>query len=245
MSEVSQLLTTIKRQLKLQGKTYRDVAAALHLSEASVKRLLTSDTLGVDRLVDISNMLGFTLAELAQEAAVTETRLRTLTAAQEKELVSDTRLLLIAVCALNHWTLQDILAVYKLTEAECLQKLLHLDRLHLIALMPGNRIRLNVARDFDWLPDGPIRRYFRTEGLDDFLGSGFDKPEQSLVFTHGMLTESALARMQAELRQLRARFAELHEESLASPLPKRRGSGLLLALREWEPAAFTALRRLS
>jgi hypothetical protein len=109
--------------------------------------------------------------------------------------------------------------------------------------MPGNRIRLNVARDFDWLPDGPIRRYFRTEGLDDFLDSGFDKAEQSFAFTHGMLTESALARMQAELRQLRARFAELHEESLASPLPKRRGSGLLLALREWEPSAFTALRR--
>jgi transcriptional regulator with XRE-family HTH domain len=243
MSEVSQLLTTIKRQLKLQGKTYRDVAAALQLSEASVKRLLTSDTLGVDRLVEVSNMLGFTLAELAQEASVTETRLRTLTAAQEKELVSDTRLLLVAVCALNHWTLHDMLVVYKLTEAACLQKLLHLDRLHLIALMPGNRIRLNVARDFDWLPDGPIRRYFRTEGLSDFLDSGFDKPEQSLAFTHGMLTESALARMQGELRQLRARFAELHEESLASPLPKRRGSGLLLALREWEPAAFTALRR--
>jgi len=243
MSEVSQLLTTIKRQLKLQGKTYRDVAASLQLSEASVKRLLTSDTLGVDRLVEISNLLGFTLAELAQEAAVTASRLSTLSVAQEKELVSDTRLLLVAVCALNHWTLQDILAVYRLTEAECLQKLLHLDRLHLIALMPGNRVRLNVARDFDWLPDGPIRQYFRTEGLSDFLDSGFDKPEQCFAFTHGMLTESALARMQAELRQLRARFAELHQESLASPLPKRRGSGLLLALREWEPAAFTALRR--
>ena len=109
MSEVNQLLVTIKRQLKLQGKTYRDVASALQLSEASVKRLLTSDTLGVDRLVEISNMLGFTLAELAQEAALTETRLRTLSPAQEKELVSDTRLLLVAVCALNHWTLQDML----------------------------------------------------------------------------------------------------------------------------------------
>lgn len=243
MSEVNQLLVTIKRQLKLQGKTYRDVAATLRLSEASVKRLLTSDTLGVDRLVQVSNMLGFTLAELAQEAAVTESRLRTLTPAQEKELVSDTKLMVVAVCALNHWTLADMVAVYQLTEAEALQKLLHLDRLHLIALMPGNRIRLNVARDFDWLPDGPIRAYFRTEGLDDFLGSRFERQDETLTFTHAMLTESALARMQAELRQLRARFAELHEESLASPLPKRRGSGLLLALREWEPAAFAALRR--
>lgn len=243
MSEVSQLLTTIKRQLKLQGKTYRDVAATLQLSEASVKRLLTSETLGADRLVEISNMLGFTLAELAQEAALTEYRLRTLTPEQEKEVVSDMRLLLVAVCALNHWTLQEMLAVYKLSEAECLQKLLHLDRLHLIALMPGNRIRLNVARDFDWLPDGPIRQFFRTQGLDDFLDSRFDRGDGALAFSHGMLTESALAAMETELRRLRARFAELHEESLASPLPKRRGSGLLLALRVWEPAGFTALRR--
>lgn len=243
MSEVTQLLTTIKRQLKLQGKTYRDVAGTLGLSEASVKRLLTSDTLGVDRLIEIGNMLGFTLAELAQEAALSGTRLHTLTPAQEKELVSDTRLLLVAVCALNHWTLADILAVYRLSEAECLQKLLHLDRLQLIALMPGNRIRLNVARDFDWLPDGPIRRYFRDQGLSDFLSGRFDGPEETLAFTHGMLTESALAALQVELRRLRARFAELHEESLASPLPKRRGNGLLLALREWEPAGFTALRR--
>jgi transcriptional regulator with XRE-family HTH domain len=243
MSEVTQLLTTIKRQLKVQGKTYRDVAGALGLSEASVKRLLTSDSFGVDRLVEISNLLGFTLAELAQEAALTGTRLHTLTEAQEKELVSDTKLLLVAVCALNHWTVADILAVYRLTEAECVQKLLHLDRLHLIALMPGNRIRLNVARDFDWLPDGPIRRYFRTQGLADFLDGTFDRPDETLAFTHGMLTESALAALQVELRRLRARFAELHEESLAAPLPKRRGSGLLLALREWEPAGFTALRR--
>jgi transcriptional regulator with XRE-family HTH domain len=243
MSEVTQLLTTIKRQLKVQGKTYRDVAGALGLSEASVKRLLTSDSFGVDRLVEISNLLGFTLAELAQEAALTGTRLHTLSEAQEKELVSDTKLLLVAVCALNHWTLADMLAVYRLTEAECVQKLLHLDRLHLIALMPGNRIRLNVARDFDWLPDGPIRSYFRTQGLADFLDGTFERPDETLAFTHGMLTESALAAMQVELRRLRARFAELHDESLASPLPKRRGSGLLLALREWEPAGFTALRR--
>jgi len=243
MSEVTQLLTTIKRQLKVQGKTYRDVAGALGLSEASVKRLLTSDSFGVDRLVEISNLLGFTLAELAQEAALTGTRLHTLSEAQEKELVSDTKLLLVAVCALNHWTLADMLAVYRLTEAECVQKLLHLDRLHLIALMPGNRIRLNVARDFDWLSDGPIRSYFRTQGLADFLDGTFDRPDETLAFTHGMLTESALAAMQLELRRLRARFAELHDESLASPLPKRRGSGLLLALREWEPAGFTSLRR--
>jgi transcriptional regulator with XRE-family HTH domain len=243
MSEVTLLVGTLKRQLKLQGKTYRDVAATLGLSEPSVKRLFSSGQFSVERLVEVCKLLGFTLAELAQEASAGASRLRTLTAAQEKELVSDPLLLLVAVCALNHWTMKDMLAAYRLSEAECLQRLLRLDRLHVIGLLPGNRIRLNVSRDFDWLVDGPIRQYFRAQGLVDFLDSRFAQADESLTFSHGMLTAAALDKMHAELRQLRATFAQLHEESLASPLPKRRGSGLLLAMREWEPAGFTRLRR--
>jgi transcriptional regulator with XRE-family HTH domain len=245
MSELAQLVTTLKRQLKQQGKTYRDVAAALGLSEPTVKRLFASTGFSLDRLIEICNLLGFTLAELAQEAAASESRLRTLTAAQEKELVSDARLLLVAVCALNHWTLGDMLAVYRLNEAEVLQKLLCIDRLRLITLLPGNRIRLNVARDFDWIPEGPIRRFFRDQGMPDFLDSGFGGADQSLMFSHAMLTEGAIAKMQSELRDLRVKLAELHAESLAAPLAKRRGCGLLLAMREWEPAEFTKLRRIS
>jgi transcriptional regulator with XRE-family HTH domain len=243
MTETAQLLATLKRQLRQQGKTYRDVGAALDLSEPSVKRLFTSGTFSLDRLVEVCNLLGFTLAELAQEATAAASRLRTLTVAQEKELVSDPCLLLVAVCALNHWTVKDMLAVYRLSEAECLQRLLRLDRLHLISLLPGNRIRLDVSRDFDWLVDGPIREFFRSQGLGDFLDSRFARADESLAFSNGMLTEAAIDKLHAELRNLRRSYAQLHEESLASPLAKRRGCGLLLAMREWEPASFTALRR--
>ncbi|MES2073919.1 MAG: helix-turn-helix transcriptional regulator [Pseudomonadota bacterium] len=244
MSEASQLLATLKRQLKQQRKTYRDVAAALGLSEVSVKRMFRADSsISVERLIQLSNLLGYTLAELAQEAVAGEARLRTLSQAQEKELVSDPKLLLVAVCALNHWSLADMLAAYRLSEAECLKRLLRLDHLRLISLLPGNRIRLNIARDFDWLPDGPIRLAFRGEGMEDFLDSQFADGDASLSFVNGMLTEAAIAKMHAELRLLRQKFADLHEESLAAPLAKRRGTGLLLAMREWEPAAFTALRR--
>lgn len=243
MSEITQLITTLKRELKRQGKTYRDVGAALDLSEPSVKRLFATEQFTLERLVEICGLLGLTLAELAQEAGQGHQRIHTLKASQERELVSDMRLLLVAVCALNHWTMAQMLHAYRLTQAECVQLLLRLDRLDLITLLPGNRIRLNVARDFDWLPDGPIRRYFREQGMPEFIDSGFLAQGESLDFVHGMLTESARAKLQGELRQLRTRFAQLHEESLAAPLPQRRGTGLLLALREWEPAAFAALRR--
>jgi transcriptional regulator with XRE-family HTH domain len=243
MTETAQLISTIKRQLKSQGMTYRNVAGSLKISEPSVKRMFASGRLTVDRLVQISNLLGYTLAELSKEAQAGQLRLSTLTEKQERDVVSDPKLLMIAVCALNHWTMAEIIETYRVTNSECIKYLLRLDKLRIIDLLPGNRIRINVSRDFDWLPYGPIKHYFQDHGQGDFLKSQFDLEDEALAFVHGMFTDQALAQMLAELRQLRKKFAELHEESLSAPLSKRSGVGLLLATRRWEPIEFKKLRR--
>ncbi len=243
MTEASQLISAIKRQLKVQGRTYKDVASALGLSEPSVKRLFASKRLTLERLAQLSAFLGFTLLELAQEAESTSPQIRMLTVEQEAELVSDTALLLVAVCALNHWSMAEILEVYALSETTCLKYLLQLDRLRLIALLPGNRIRLAVARDFDWHPDGPIRRYFREQCQGDFLNSPFQGATESMAFVNGMLSGPALLELQRELARLRRKFSELHEESVKLPLNQRFGTGLLLAIRGWAPTAWNRLRR--
>lgn len=245
MNEISQLIKTLKRRLKNQGMTYSDLAISLGLSEPSVKRLFASERFTLERIVEIANLLGYTLAELSQEAAVMESRLHTLNEAQEKELVTDTKLLLVAVCVLNQWPIEAIVEKFNLTRPECIQRLVKLDRLRLITLLPGDRVRLNVARDFDWLPKGPIRNYFKGQGMSDFLGDDFSRANETIAFSHAMLTEPAIAKIQAELRKLRQKFAELHEESLSAPLEKRRGTGMLLAMREWEISAFVELRRKS
>jgi transcriptional regulator with XRE-family HTH domain len=246
MTELTHLLSTIKVQLKLQGKTYKEVALALGISEASVKRILRdgSETpMTLDRLLQISHLLGFSLMELTQEAEMANSKISTLSHAQEAQLVSDIELLLVTVCALNHWTIHDILAVYNISESRCIQKLLKLDTLRLITLLPNNRIRLNVTRDFDWLSNGPIRQYFMEYGMSDFLDDTFQKTDSSFHFCHGMLTDAASEKLEAEIQLFRRRFAELHQESLASPLKKRRGRALLLASREWEHHPFTKMRR--
>ena len=245
MNEIKQLIKTLKHRLKVQSMTYRDLAQALSLSEASVKRLFASERLTLERLIQISHLLGFTLAELTQEAALDERRLHTLSEAQEKELVSDEKLLLVAVCALNQWKIADMTHYYQLSELECVGYLLKLDRLKLLQLLPGNRIRLNVARDFDWHPRGPIRTYFAKQGLDDFLNNDFTQDDEAMALCHAMLSDSALAKMQIEIRKLRQKFAELHEESLPLPLAQRHGTALLLAIRRWELPSFTRLRKTS
>jgi len=245
MSEVKQVLTVLKRHLKAKGLTYRDVGRAIGVSEPSVKRLFASGRVTLDRLSKLGTVVDLTLAELCQEAAADIPKISQLTVAQETQLVADIELLLVAACALNHWTLADIVAAYDLTEMRCLQCLLKLDRLRLIDLLPGNRVRLNVARDFDWLPNGPIRRFFRSQWESDFLSGQFDGAGETLIFVHGMLTPAAIAKLQASLRRLRHDVVALHQESLTSPLGERHGIGVLLAEREWEPRGFATLRRTS
>lgn len=243
MIEVALLISEIKRRLKSQGITYRDVALALKISEPSVKRLFASKRLTVERLVQLCGLLGFSLAELAQDAQSNLPRLSTLPVAVEQQLVSDTRLLLVAVCVLNQWSLADIVAVYALSEVECIKHLLVLDRLGLIQLMPGNRVRLMVARDFDWLPKGPIQKYFQERCQRDFLDAGFSGAQEDRGFLHGMLTPAAQSEIRLELGRLRKKFAELHREGIPLPLDQKIGTGLMLALREWEPIEFSRLRR--
>jgi transcriptional regulator with XRE-family HTH domain len=243
MSETNQLIAAIKKQLKSQGLTYRDLAQKLQISEPSVKRILASSRMTVDRLVQISNILGFTLEELSKEANALQPRLNTLTEKQEKEIVSDEKLLMIAVCALNHWTMDEIIGIYNITKSECIKYLLKLDSVRIIELLPNNRIRIIVARDFDWLPSGPIRKYFKERGMQDFLGSDFSGTNESMTFVHGMFTDQALTQIQDEMRKFRKRFAELHQESLSAPLSKRSGIGFMMALRGWEPIDFKKMRR--
>lgn len=102
MTEIHRLLATVKRQLKLRGLTYRQVGEALALSEPSVKRLFSTGSLTLERLAQLTRLLDMSLAELVQEVASEQAPLSHLSVQQEQELVSDTALLLVAVCVLNH-----------------------------------------------------------------------------------------------------------------------------------------------
>jgi transcriptional regulator with XRE-family HTH domain len=242
--EVLQLIRTLKQQLRARNLTYRDVAHALKLSEASIKRIFATQRFTVTRLAQIARFAGLSLVELMQLASDSAPLLDTLTEDQEMQLVADAKLLLVAVCALNHWSLPDILNFYRLTSAEAVKRLRTLDRMGIIELLPGERIRRRTKRDFDWLPRGPIRRYFEREGIGEFVSGRFDGEHESLEFAHGMLTSAAQAELKIELRRLRGKLAALHEQSVPADMREKHGVAILLGLRRWEPMAFRRLRRV-
>lgn len=243
MAQVGPLIDTLKRELKAQGKTYMDVAEHLDLSEASVKRLFAEKNFTLSRLESICDLLHLELSELVQKMAKEQNQLSQLTREQEKEIASDLILLLITVSVISGMTYSDILNNYEIAEAECIQKLAKLDRLKIIDLLPGNRVKLLVAPNFHWLPNGPIQQFFQQKVEQDFFSSRFDKANEKLIVTNAILTNSSNARLQKKMERLAAEFNELMKEDHSAPLDNKNGTTMVLAIRQWQYSMFKKISK--
>ena len=238
MAQVGPLIDTLKRELKAQGKTYIDVAEVLELSEASVKRLFAEKNFTLQRLEIICDMLNLELSELVQKMNKDQRHLTQLTRDQEKEIAGDLILLLITVSVISGMTFDDIQNAYDIPEPECIQKLAKLDRLKIIDLLPGNRVKLLVAPNFHWLPNGPIQQFFQEKVEQDFFSSRFDKANEKLIVSNAILTDASNARIQKKMQRLAAEFNELMQEDHSAPNDKKSGTTMVLAIRQWQYSLF-------
>ena len=243
MAQTGALIGALKQVLKGRGITYAEVARRLGMSEASIKRTFARESFTLKRLDTICQLLGIEITDLGKMVEQDAERVTQLTFEQEREVVADPKLLLVAVHALNHWTLEEIVARYTVTKTECIRLLLRLDRLRIVDLLPNNRIRVVVGRNFSWLPDGPIQQHFRGQLEANYFASRFDGKGEHLAFVSGMLSRTSNTVIQHHMRRLGAEFSELHHQDLGLPLDERFGTSLLIAIRPWMPEMFKQLQR--
>src|SRR4051812_41940450 len=195
MAHTAALVDALKRELKLRGVKYADLARHLRLSEASVKRMFSRRDFTLKRFDEICSYAQIEFGELARAMVREETLISHLTPEQEKEIVSDPKLFLVAVCALNHVSFEQIIEAYQIGAAECVQLLSRLDRLKFIELQPANRVKLLVSRTFAWLPDGPIQRFFNDQAHNEFFRSRFNRADEFMLVVNGMLSNASSAEM--------------------------------------------------
>jgi DNA-binding Xre family transcriptional regulator len=241
MAQTADLINTLKKALKQHNLTYADVARRLGMSEANVKRLFVSKRFTLERLEDICRLMQMELTDLFQLYQESRQRISQLTLEQEKELMQDTKLLLVAVSVRNHLTFDDILNNYKITQTECIRCLAKLDRLMIIDLLPNNRIKLRIDEDFHWIPHGPIENFFNKQIQQQFLKSGFSGELEHRRFLFGLLSDSSTRVMTNKIQNLAKEFTDLHRQDAHLPLNKRHSIGFLLAMRPWELEVFKPL----
>lgn len=243
MAQHDALISTLKQQLKQYQLTYSDVAKGLKMSEANVKRMFATKRFTLQRLEQVCQLMDMELTDLFQCYEDSRQSISSLTETQEQELVSDPKLLLVAVCVRNYLNFEEIVEHYEISKTEAIRHLAKLDKLKIIDLLPNNRIKLRVDEGFRWIPKGPIEAFFEKQIQSQFLKSSFSAEGDQRLFMSGLLSQSSRQVMLKKLQLLSKEFIDLHKQDAELPLSQRDNIGLLLALREWEFAVFKPLIR--
>ena len=243
MSQSSRLVKIVKQELKTRQIGYRDLATRLGLSESAIKQMFSAGNFTLKRLDAICEVLDMDFSELARLAAEAPATLQGLSVEQEERLVGDPLLLLVAYCVVNGWSFDRIIGRYEISEAKCITKLAELDRMRMAELLPGNRIRALVGVNFQWQPNGPIEQFFRQEVQAQFFDSSFDAPDSMRLVKSGDITTATFEQLVNRLQSVGQLFDDLAREDHSMSSEQRRGTSMILAIRQWQFGAFKALER--
>ena len=243
MSTTSDLVAALKKELKAAQMTYADLALELGMAESSVKRMLAKGDMPLSRIDAICRALHIDFADLARHVADNQPLLQQMTREQETAVVADRKLLLMAICVLSLWTLEQITTTYRLSETEGIGYLVQLDRIGIIELRPGNRYRLRLAKTFRWQTRGPVMEFFRENAVLAYSGGSFDKAGESMLMGHGTISRSLAPSFVDRIHRLAHDFSQQHLQDQRLAPEQREGYTLVLGMRNWEFSAFSALRR--
>ena len=237
------LINSLKQALKAANKTYADVAHALNLSEASVKRLFHRKDMSLSRLEAVAQLAGVSLTELIDQVKSAAPLLSELTQEQETELIGDPKLLLMAYMLANGSNPEDVVSRFRIEPEERDSILRRLRDIGIIELLPLGRFRMRTARNFRWRPEGPVQTLFLEYIQRDFFNDRFDGDDSVLYFLGGILSPASRRQLAISVRRLAIEIDEMSRRDAQLPREERQASGAVLALREWEFEAFAKLRR--
>ncbi|MFT5116412.1 MAG: DNA-binding Xre family transcriptional regulator [Parasphingorhabdus sp.] len=243
MTRSINLVDALKVHLRKSGITYLDLASKLSLSQSAVKQMFAQGNFSLNRLDEICHALEIDLDDLMDLTHQQRLQIARLEHTQEQELVTDIRLLLMAYCLVNHWTVAEITTRYNIDELLTIQLLAKLDRMGLIDLLPGNRVRLRISPNFKWIRNGPIERFFTDQVQGEFLNADFNLDGSLRVVKNADITTRSQTILAERMQAVAHLFDEITHSERRIPHQQKYGTTMILAIRPWVFNTFKALER--
>jgi DNA-binding Xre family transcriptional regulator len=232
-NQTAPLIAAVKKQLKIRGYNYRNVANHLNVSEVTVKRLFSAQNLSLKRLEQLCELLEMSFYDLAKLASAVKENHSVLTLQQEQSLADNPLLLVYFYLIINGWLPAAIENHYKVQLVEGIKLLTTLDKLKLIELLPGNRVRPLTSRTINWLPHGPVRKLHEAHAKAEFLAGDFNLQNDRFSFQFGELSVASRDILTLKLKKLLREFNDLVDIDLHLPQAQKSSVGLLVATRPW------------
>ncbi|MCB1755627.1 MAG: helix-turn-helix transcriptional regulator [Gammaproteobacteria bacterium] len=155
------LFVTLKQALKARGVTYASLAAALDVSELTIKRLFSERDCKMSRLTEICEAVGISLAELVEMQSRRRQVAGHLPLQTEKALANEPALFLLFMLLTLQIDKERICREWAMSETDWYRRLRALEELGLIRLLPQNRFRFTVTLPVRWRMNGPLGHFLQ------------------------------------------------------------------------------------
>ena len=245
----ARLIETLKSLFRSHGLRQADIAATLKLSRTTLKRRLSGQGLTIDLLEALCEVVDVTLAELVELAAVNQDkRMTRLSLEQENALHADVRLGFIFTRLREGWSAAEIQRECRIAEAPLVGYLVRLEKLGLIDLLPGNRVRLHTVRDIDWRKHGPMWHSVDRYLADIFSMTDSDDTELARRVAVVKLTPASVAQLDDMFHHLQIEIRRLANQDRSAVPDAKSWYAVLMGARPFEmdldsPAAIPWWRK--
>jgi DNA-binding Xre family transcriptional regulator len=223
--------------------TYKMLAGRLELSESAVKHMFSTGNFSLRRLDDVCAVLELDIGDLVSISESQEQKIEQLSDDNERAIVADIRLLLVTYCLINYWTFDEIIERYDISLTDGLKYLRQLDRMRVIELQPGDRVRLLIANNFSWRKNGAIEKFFRGHVQSEFFNHHFQDDDSIRIVKNGMLTRASQLQLIERLKAMGDLFDDTTWDERKLSATERHGTTMVLAIRHWFFEGFRHLER--
>ncbi|HTJ63762.1 MAG TPA: helix-turn-helix transcriptional regulator [Alphaproteobacteria bacterium] len=238
-SQLDVMMEVLRELLRQHGLRFADVARRLGVTERTVTRWFSADsveTAVLQRLCELIDIDFFALCEIAAKRV--ESRPMRHTLQQEQALAESPLLNYLFAQICKGWTAKELRDDIEIPEPVLIDHLLQLDKIGLIELLPGNEIRLKTSRDMLLIPNGPYARR-----LNQWLSETFKKPdvdeEKSVWVCDFMkLTPGSRERFERKFRALMHEAQELSDADRRAHAEDREWYGVVLVAKPQDIRPF-------
>jgi transcriptional regulator with XRE-family HTH domain len=222
------LRSVIKKLMRKNGFTYRDLAAVLKLSESSVKRIMNGGDLEVERVVRIADWLGYSVSVLFELASTDgDGRPLLLTEKQEAFLVANPKAAYLDLRLLLGESTREFAAAHGMSHGAVLRLLYGLERAGLVDVLSDDRAKIKFRGPYAWREGGEMVNAYLKRLTDTIYASllsqakldrhpDADRPDGMIRPFETYLTAESLANFVAEIREVTLKYRKITNFEVAT-----------------------------
>ena len=150
---------------------------------------------------------------------------------------------MVAVCALNFWSVQDMWTHLTLTRGKIQTLMQRLDEIGFLDLQSARQYKLLVSHNFAWITGGPIMQMVQGVSQEYFADS-FEGDTQVLRILNVRVSTAAQVQLKKRLEQIAQEYVDQSRADSHLPLHERPPVSVCIAARAWIPHFMHELIRM-